>query len=189
MRIQHLLGLAFVGVSLIAINGRSASPPVEPPVQIGLGDGNTGGWFATAKPFCNALEVDVHLRQAPPPATDNGTAYGIACRAIAGQISMARTQIQQLTVSAQGHAAQVLFQVGHPIADAGDDRAAGPIMELVLEFWPNNYMAMYHAGMSAYATNRSAAAERYLSDFLVAYPSGDGWRAEAVRVLDIIEDP
>ena len=47
-------------------------------------------------------------------------------------------------------AANVLFEVAHPVADAGDDRASGPMMELVLEYWPNNYMALYHAGMSEY---------------------------------------
>ena len=48
------------------------------------------------------------------------------------------------------HAAGVVFNVGHPVADAGDDLAAGPIMELVVEFWPNHYMALYHAGAARY---------------------------------------
>ncbi len=69
----------------------------------------------------------------------------------------------------RGAAANVLFNVAHPVADAGDDRASGPMMELVLDYWPNNYMALYHAGMSEYSLGQTALADKHLRGFLSMY--------------------
>ena len=79
-----------------------------------------------------------------------GAGYGAACYALAGRIDHARSLITALPAGERGQASAIVFDIGHPVADAGDDRSAGPIMELVLEFWPENYMALYHAGMSEY---------------------------------------
>jgi hypothetical protein len=69
----------------------------------------------------------------------------------------------------------------------GDDGSAGPIMELVVEFWPNNYMALYHAGAARYALGDLAAAEPHLREFLVLYRQDDGWTASARGMLAEIE--
>ena len=76
-----------------------------------------------------------------------------------------------------------MFDVAHPVADAGDDLSAGPIMELVVEFWPNHYMALYHAGISNYELSHHDAARRYLKEFLHYYDQNDGWRSNAIAVL------
>ncbi|HIF22582.1 MAG TPA: hypothetical protein EYQ27_11915 [Gemmatimonadetes bacterium] len=52
----------------------------------------------------------------------------------------------------------VVLGVGHPAADAGDDVAAGPLMELVVEFWPSHYMALYHAGAPRFEAGDTARA-------------------------------
>ena len=55
-----------------------------------------------------------------------------------------------------------MFEIGHPVADAGDDKSAGPIMELVVEFCPNHYMALYHAGASEFALGQGELARQHL---------------------------
>ena len=73
--------------------------------------------------------------------------------------------------------------LGRDIADAGDDRSAGPIMALVVEFWPTHYMALYHAGASEAALGSNAAAREHLARFLELYHENDGWRSNAIATL------
>ncbi len=80
----------------------------------------------------------------------------------------------------------MVFTVVHPVADAGDDEAAGPMMELVVEFWPNHYMALYHAGAARFETGDHGAAEGYLNRFLDNYEPNDGWRKSAISMLETI---
>jgi predicted HD phosphohydrolase len=84
-------------------------------------------------------------------------------------------------------AAGIVFEIGHPVADMGDDRSAGPIMELVVEFWPNHYMALYHAGAARYALGEPVAARRHLAAFLEHYTAMDGWTRNAHRMLADLE--
>ncbi|MCI0455410.1 MAG: hypothetical protein L0Z62_00350 [Gemmataceae bacterium] len=141
------------------------------------------GWFRGIKSSCNQLEVDLALRNNPPPGGLEGTGYAAACLAIAGRIDVARGRLQELAPDQRWKAVAIVFEIGHPIADAGDDRSAGPIMGLVVEFWPNHYMALYHAGMAHYAVGDAGLARRYLTDFLRYYESRDGWRSNALAVL------
>ena len=55
------------------------------------------------------------------------------------------------------------------MADAGDDESAGPIMRLVVEYQPENYMALYHAGMSEYILGHTDLARTHLQRFLAIY--------------------
>jgi hypothetical protein len=150
--------------------------------------GTAGAWFRRAKPFCNSVEADTWLRKNPPPQSLEGLGYAAACRALAGDIDGARAHLLRVDTDDRWKAAGIVFGVGHPVADAGDDRSAGPIMELVLEFWPNHYMALYHAGASNYQLGRTEAARRYLRDFLGLYTADDGWRRNAVQMLSTIKD-
>ena len=84
--------------------------------------------------------------------------------------------------------AGVVFNAGHPAADAGDDIAAGPLMELVVEFWSNHYMALYHAGAARFELGDHEVAEGYLERFLVEYAVADGWRSNALAMLEQIGD-
>ncbi len=74
--------------------------------------------------------------------------------------------------------------MGHPVADAGDDESAGPIMWLVVEYQPDNYMALYHAGISEYILGHADLARANLERFLTIYHAEDGWRANARTVLE-----
>lgn len=144
-------------------------------------------WFESTKPRCNALEVVTAIQNYPFPATPIGAGYAASCYAIAGKLPLADQVFQSLPVESRIQAAQVLFEIGHPVADRGDDESAGPIMDLVLKYWPDNYMALYHAGMSAYVLAENDKAVDHLEAFLQIYRTNDGWRDKALLALDNIE--
>ena len=88
-----------------------------------------------------------------------------------------------LTSDDQWRGAGVVFEAGHPAADAGDEVVAGPLMELVVEFWPNHYMALYHAGAAVYERGEAGLAGEYLIRFLDNYDLDDSWRVNAPTIL------
>src|SRR6266404_2013547 len=100
--------------------------------------GEAGEWFAQVKPFCNAVEVEVRQQAVPAPATVEGAGYSAACYALAGKIERAREVIDRLGGGDRATAAGIVFEIGHPVADAGDDQSAGPIMRLVVTYQPGN---------------------------------------------------
>jgi hypothetical protein len=182
--------LAIAGWGYVALCGailavQPASRPAggEPPDPPAAFRGPAGAWFARIKPFCNAVEVDVQQQYLPPPAGTEGAGYSAACYALAGKIDRARQAIEALPAGDRGQAAGIVFAVGHPVADAGDDASAGPIMRLVVEYTPENYMALYHAGMAEYMLGQRDLATKNLTEFLRLYHENDGWRANGITVL------
>jgi hypothetical protein len=145
-------------------------------------------WFRQVKPYCNAVEVTVLQRGTPPPKTTEGAGYHAACFALAGRIDDARRIIDALEPAERNGAVAIVFDVGHPVADAGDDRSAGPIMELVVDYWPTHYMALYHAGMAEYMLGQRDQARRNLEAFLKYYQQNDGWRSNGIDVLRRLND-
>jgi hypothetical protein len=189
LKLHYALGALFLFVSAAALAGdRERIDPshLATPLPGAERPATTAGadWFAAVKPFCNTLEVETATAQLPPPEDLEGRAYAAACFAIAGKIDRARSYLLQVAESQRWRAAGIVFEIGHPIADAGDDRSAGPIMELVVEFWPNHYMALYHAGAAAFSLSRPRAAEHHLREFLRHYSVADGWRSSAVDMLE-----
>ncbi|HJQ65328.1 MAG TPA: tetratricopeptide repeat protein [Gemmatimonadales bacterium] len=182
----YLAGIGYLAVcgAVLVLHQRhpKPTPPPPPPAMLRF-DGNAEQWYAAMKPYCNAVEVAVFHRQHPAPQTTEGQGYSAACYALAGHIDSARAVIERLPTEDHYRAAGIVFDVGHPVADAGDDRSAGPIMELVLEYWPNQYMALYHAGMSEYALGQRTLARSHLESFLTNYSQDDGWTRNAREVL------
>lgn len=184
-----IAGLGYLVVcAVVAIRHEPKPPPTPPPPAlltpaVASFDGPASEWFAAIKPFCNAVEAEVTQRRHPAPQTVEGQGYSAACYALGGRIDSARAVIDRLASSDRSRAAGIVFEVGHPVADAGDDRSAGPIMELVLEYWPNQYMALYHAGMSEYALGKPDLARQHLTSFLQYYHEDDGWTRNARDVL------
>lgn len=191
MRNLYLIGFLYLAVASYAVlrgpvphrepQPQHASPAPAPPT-------NGWSWFQTVKPQCNALEVETAHRRTPPPDTRDGAGYSAACYALAGRTDRSREIIAALDGADQWKAAGIVFNVGHPIADMGDDRSAGPIMELVVEFWPNNYQALYHAGASAHALGHPEPARDYLQRFLSLYHADDFFTSNAQRILSEIGD-
>jgi hypothetical protein len=191
MRAAYGLGLGYLvyAVPQIAMHLSPKPPAMAAPHRVHaphLPTEDTSGaaWFAETKPFCNALEAAVRTKSRPPPEGWNGAAYEAACFALAGNIAQARAVIDRQDASVRGQAAAVVFNIGHPIADAGDDASAGPIMRLVLEYWPENYQALYHAGMSEYALGDSDLARHHLRAFLAAYHQDDYFHRTAKATLE-----
>ena len=148
-------------------------------------------WFNKIKPHCNAVEVNTYITRNPYPNNSEGIGYAAGCYALAGKIKKADSLIQMLPEPDRAYAARIVFHIGHPVADAGDDESAGPIMELVLKYLPENwseyYMALYHAGMSAYVLGEYELAKNNLTEFLRIYQRNDGWRRNSITVLQQIE--
>jgi tetratricopeptide (TPR) repeat protein len=184
--------LYVAGISYVALCGVVLAKSRSAPSYAGSGEpssrpipyeGSAGAWFSQVKPFCNSVEVEVRQQQMPAPASAEGAGYSAACYALAGKIERARERIDKLDEGDRRLAANIVFNVGHPVADAGDDQSAGPIMRLVIQYTPENYMALYHAGMSEYILGELDFARIHLKSFLEIYKQEDGWRANAIEVL------
>lgn len=191
-RLSYVIGLAYIAVCAGAVaaarpepvrldHPRPVLPAERPPAD--PAQGGAAAWFGSVKPFCNALEVETALAREPAPPGTEGAGYQAACLALGGKIDRARTVIQSVAGAERARAAGIVFEVAHPVADQGDDRSAGPIMALVVEFWPNHTMALYHAGVSEAVLGDRSAAIRHLEAFVRLYPAEDGWRAQALRTL------
>ena len=189
-RIYHIAGWSFVAICIAltvrAVRGGSTGFHIVPGGAVVATD--AAEWFRRAKPYCNSVEIGF-VRGSPAPEGVEGTGFEAACFALAGRIDDSRRLIDRLAPSERARAAGIVFDVGHPIADAGDDRAAGPIMELVIDYWPNHYMALYHAGMAEYMLGQSALARKNLEEFRRIYTVNDGWRSNAEAVLRRLIDP
>jgi hypothetical protein len=183
-RALYAAGWSYVAIcGLVLANARSTPAGGEPRLAPTPFAGKAGEWFTQMKPSCNAVEVEVRQRQFPPPAGTEGAGYSAACYALAGKIERARQTIEGLDPSDRPAAAGIVFNVGHPVADAGDDQAAGPIMRLVVDYQPDNYMALYHAGVSEFILGQLDFARTHLEKFLAIYQTEDGWRSNARDVL------
>jgi hypothetical protein len=183
MKLLYLAGSGYLAICI----GALVLPPRSALTHAGSGAfaarGGDDAWFARMKPFCNAVEVDFAHQQQPAPRNAHGIGYSAACYGLAGKIDSARAAIDRLPARERPIAAGIVFNVGHPVADAGDDKSAGPMMALVIDYQPDNYMALYHAGMSEYVLGQPEAARAHLSRFLELYRSEDGWRSNATEVL------
>ncbi len=184
MKLLYAVGAGYLAICV----GALVLPARMPLRHAGSGAfvvaGGGDAWFARIKPFCNAVEVTFAHQQSPAPRTAHGAGYSAACYGLAGKIDSARAAIERLPVRERSLAAGIVFNVGHPVADAGDDKSAGPMMALVIEYQPDNYMALYHAGMSEYVLGQPAAARSHLRRFLELYRSEDGWRSNALQTLE-----
>ena len=155
------------------------------PFTPGLRSGHE--WFDKIKGSCDNVRVEAAILQNPPENTIAGHGYAATCYGLAGKLDKAREWINNLPSSQQYEAAMIIFNVAHPIADSGDDASSGPMMELVIEFQPNNYMALYHAGMSEYILGDYINSKKNLSKFHELYDTGDIFSQRGKAVLLALE--
>lgn len=188
-RALYLTGLGYLAIcGMIVLRHRQAQSRLPTAFNPGGTRVATPGaaWWIRVKSRCNSVEVELAHRMLPAPSTLDGQGYSAACYALAGKLDSARAIIDRLPEDDRYKAAGMVFDVAHPIADAGDDRSAGPIMELVVGYWPNHYMALYHAGMAEYAVGELELARKNLTAFLSYYHANDAWTERARETLALL---
>jgi hypothetical protein len=149
----------------------SADPPLEP-------------WIDRIMPLCNPEDVDLFTDLDPPPDTEEGVAQEAACFALAGGISKARALILGLPAHRRFQAVGTVYDVTMVTLATEVDPRLGPVMELVLEFWPGHYLALYHAGSARFMRGDFSRAKGYLDRFVKVYVRDDQLLAEAHWMLD-----
>jgi hypothetical protein len=180
-RMRPVFAIALVATLAFAAGVLAWSLWIHPPRLV------TGTRPSIAQPSaalpagCTSLEVEQTIREPSMTYVDR-----VTCLAVAGKIDRARAMLRAMSGTVQMEAIAHVFAVAHPIADRGDDASAGPIMWLVVEFWPQNYMAVFHAGMSDFALGRDDTARTQLDNFLQMYGARDVWRARAEQALAAI---
>lgn len=144
-------------------------------------------WFDRVRSRCNSVEVTQAMQNSPPPEGLQGQGFGAACFALGNKMAQARALIDRLPAEQRYEAAGIVFGVAHPIADQGDDESTAPIMKMVVDYWPNHFMALYHLGVAEYGAGDMVSAKDHLTRFLALYTSPDGFTQSAVRGLSQIE--
>src|SRR5688572_6913097 len=190
MKLLYAAGWTYVVIALATTYraARMESIPPEPGyASMPVATGTAVSWYDRVRPHCNPVEVEVAIRSNPVPDDFIGQASAAACYALAGKIDRATQYIEGLPADRRAEAANIVFGAGHPVADAGDDEAAGPIMALVVRYYPTHYMALYHAGIAQYRTGQTEQAKRNLEEFLKLYTANDGWTNSAREILRKIE--
>jgi hypothetical protein len=137
-------------------------------------------WWSETGSHCTAQEIDFVLANYD---LDNG--QRAVCVAFAGEVDRARQLLWKMTDDDRRAAMAELFAYTDPIADRGglDELRVGPVMQLVVEFWPESFQATYHAGMGHYRKGDLVAARVLLARFLTQYTIDDVWRRRAIEVM------
>jgi hypothetical protein len=140
-------------------------------------------WYQRIRPDCTPANVQLSIDLHRPPSGTDGTGYEAACFAVASDVPMARALILGLPEEDRLQAASVVFNVAKTMVEQGRETAAGPLMELVIEFWPNHYVALYEAGVTRYADGDYTHARIYLNRFLSVYVQKDQRADRARRMI------
>jgi serine/threonine protein kinase len=169
----------------------SAPAPIASDVVLSPELARTDGakWYERVRARCNRVEIDSLLEQDPPPQGKDGAGFAAVCLMLAGNREAARARITALPPADRAWAVRPAFEIIEPIADSGDDKAAGPAMVLVADFWPENHMALYHAAMHEYRIGRPRRAHEHLEKFVEGYDQQDGFMSTARKLLAELEQP
>jgi hypothetical protein len=189
MKLLYWVGILYILICVIFTAQKVFSFPFQHTRTSNVSLMISGGsdWFKTMRPYCNPVEVEAYMAKIPPPNTVEGSAYASACFALANKIDRSRVVIVDLKEKDRPKAAEILFEIGKPIADAGDSRSTAPIMRLVLEFNPNNVEALFYAGTSEYSLGEMGRAKTHLSRFVQLYENKDMMSNTAYEMLDRIQ--
>ena len=177
--------LSPIPVSLVR---REPPPPPAPVVQapeprLVVPETDPDAWFATIRPHCTPAEVTLATDLNRPPEGVEGLGYKAACFALARQVPKARALLLSLPDDDRVRGAALVYDVAQRLAAEGRHDTAGPMMELVLEFWPNHYLALYEAGTARYTTGDLTGAQEYLGRFLEVYVGDEDLVANAHRMM------
>jgi hypothetical protein len=140
-------------------------------------------WYRRIEPSCTPSDVRLAVDLNRPPTGTVGAGYEAACFAVAMDMAKARALILGLPEQDRLQAVSVIFNVAQAMVDRGEEMPAGPLMELVLEFWPNHYVALFEAGATRFAVGDYTHARAYLERFLEVYAPDDQRTQRAQRMM------
>lgn len=187
-----MLGLLVFYFSFSAAPHRKTQPTYVPVKQVKAvkavsqkaAGKSARSWFAAIRPSCNAVEVEAHIQDRPAPSDNVGAAYTATCLILAGKPDRAREVINELQQDKRMDAALVVFNTIHPIADRGGDMATLPGMLVILDYMPDNYQALYHAGIAEAKLGKFKDADEHLTKFLNLYTRSDHFTRRGREVLE-----
>jgi hypothetical protein len=159
---------------------RVARAPEPMRVQV---ETDPGAWFAAIRPRCTLTDVTLATDLNKAPRGVEGTGYEAACFALAHRLPKARAILLGLPEDDRVQGASVVYDVAQRLAATGKHDAAGPLMELVLEFWPTHHLALYEAGTARFTSGDLTGAQDYLARFLDVYVGDDDLVANAHRMM------
>lgn len=140
-------------------------------------------WFDAIRSRCTAEEVRLAADLNRPPAGPVGTGYKAACFALAGEIPEARSLLLSLAEGNRSEGVASVWEVTQKLASQERHDVAGPLAELVLEFWPEWQLALYEAGMGRWTTGDRVVARDYLVRFLETHPPDDALADKARQLI------
>jgi hypothetical protein len=135
--------------------------------------------------MCTPAAVTAATDRHPAPSTVEGEGFKAACFAQARKLPNARAVLLGIDESHRAEAASVVYDVARSMSERGHGLAAGQLFELVVEFWPNHYLALHQAGATRYEVGDTSGARAYLERFLAVYAAEDSLTADARRMLDM----
>lgn len=148
-----------------------------------------GTWFEKIRPHCTPAEATLFTDLNPPPEGVEGTGYKAACLALAQSVPRARALLLALPAEVRLQGASMVFDVAQGLSTQGRYDRAGPLMELVLEFWPNHYQALYAAGTARFMSGDPAGAQLFLGRFREVYLGDDSLVHSAKLMLGDTAQP
>jgi len=144
-------------------------------------------WFALARSRCTSLELRAVLADTPPPRSPDGVAFATACAALAGDLGLAHEQLYSLAAGDRAYGAGAMFELAHEMADRrNNDPTVAEIMRMVIDVWPENYQALYAAGLVEFQQGDARAAA-HLREFVRLHPGNDAFSQTAKRVLAVLD--
>lgn len=193
MKRKEILPLAvlalIVGPATVTLLRKPKPEPAPEPVllaapQVVPRAATAPEWFAQVRPRCTPADVRLATDLNPPPSGAEGLGYKAACFGLARQIPSARSLLLSLPEAERVRGATVVYDVAQQLAAEGRHDVAGPLMELVLEFWPDHHLALYEAGNARYLSGDVLGAQDFLARFLTVYPTQDDLTANARRMME-----
>jgi hypothetical protein len=184
--------------TLVYLQLRAAPSETQPEITAVTGDdlppalANTDGaaWFARVRERCNSLQIRTMLAETPPPSSLDGAGFAAACASLAGDLRLARWHVARFPKDQHAHAVWPTFEIAHRMADKHPkNQQIAAIMRLVIEFWPENYMALYHAGIAELAAGDTTRATKHLQGFLKIYTQHDAFSTAATAAVAELANP
>lgn len=185
LKVAGALYVVFTIGAIIVARRSSASDALGDPGRSVGGRSLTGAakWFDLMRPGCVAADVDRRVKASPAPGGEEGVVFSAACYAVAGKTERAHELIDGLPEASRAHAVEALLNVVPPPHDGPEEEGTAPLMELLLDYQPDNARALYHAAIAEAAAGEKQAAITHLTKLVQVHTDADDLNARAKIAL------